>query len=114
MTVPPTYNLHDLGPQAQMMAKNCNNERLAMILQYVAIGSMIVMAGAAASPRLERRVRAYRTSRQVKMTRARSIPAPPARSGLQGKRSSAIVPAGRQPRRDSRAEGREPGLPDGS
>jgi ABC-type enterobactin transport system permease subunit len=31
------------------MAKNCKNERLAMILQYVAIGSMIVMAGAAAS-----------------------------------------------------------------
>ena len=48
MTVPPIYNLHDLGPQAQMMAKNCNNDRLAMILQYVAIGSMIIMAGAAA------------------------------------------------------------------
>jgi hypothetical protein len=49
MTVPPTYYLHDLGPQAQMMAKNCNNERMAMILQYVAIGSMIIMAGAAAA-----------------------------------------------------------------
>ena len=49
MTVPPTYYLRDLGPQAQMMAKNCNNERLAMILQYVAIGSMIIMAGVAAS-----------------------------------------------------------------
>ena len=49
MTVPPTYNLHDLGPQAQMMSKNCSNERLAMILQYVAIGSMIIMAGVAAS-----------------------------------------------------------------
>jgi hypothetical protein len=49
MTIPPTYNLHDLGPQAQMMSKNCNNERMAMVLQYVAIGSMIVMAGAAAS-----------------------------------------------------------------
>ena len=32
MTVPPIYNLHELGPQAQMMAKNCNNDRLAMIL----------------------------------------------------------------------------------
>ncbi len=32
-----------------MMSKNCNNERLAMILQYVAIGSMIIMAGVAAS-----------------------------------------------------------------
>jgi hypothetical protein len=49
MTLPPTYTLHDLGPQAQMMATNCPNERLAMTLQYVAIGSMIIMAGAAAS-----------------------------------------------------------------
>ena len=53
MTVPPTYHLHDLGPQAQMMSKNCNNERMAMILQYVAIGSMIVMAGAAPSQLLK-------------------------------------------------------------
>jgi hypothetical protein len=29
------------------MAKNCKNERLAMTLQYVAIGSMIIMAGVA-------------------------------------------------------------------
>ena len=49
MTVPPKYNFQDLGSQAQTMARNCNNERMAMILQYVAIGSMIVMAGAAAS-----------------------------------------------------------------
>ncbi len=49
MAVPPTYSLHDLGPQAQMMSRHCNNERLAMILQYVAIGSMIIMAGAAAA-----------------------------------------------------------------
>jgi hypothetical protein len=48
MPIPPTYHLHELGPQAQMMSKNCTNERLAMILQYVAIGSMILMAGAAA------------------------------------------------------------------
>jgi hypothetical protein len=48
MTVPPTYHLHELGPQAQLMSRNCNNERLAMVLQYVAIGSMIIMAGAAA------------------------------------------------------------------
>ena len=48
MTLPPIYNLRDLGPQAQSMSNNCNNERMAMILQYVAIGSMIVMAGAAA------------------------------------------------------------------
>ena len=31
------------------MAKNCNNERLAMTLQFVAIGSMIVMATASAA-----------------------------------------------------------------
>jgi hypothetical protein len=49
MTVPPTYYLNDLGPQAQIMAKNCTNERMAMILQSVAIGSMIIMAGAAAA-----------------------------------------------------------------
>jgi hypothetical protein len=49
MTIPPTHYLHELGPQAQMMSKNCANERLAMVLQYVAIGSMIIMAGAAAA-----------------------------------------------------------------
>jgi hypothetical protein len=49
MTTPPIRFLHDLGPQAQMMSKNCNNERLAMILQYVALGSMIVMTGVAAA-----------------------------------------------------------------
>jgi len=48
-TPPPTYHLHDLGPQAQTMAKHCTNERLAMTLQMVAVGSMIVMAGAAAA-----------------------------------------------------------------
>ena len=49
MSVPPTYFFHDLGPQAQMMSKNCGNERIALVLQYVALGSMIIMAGAAAS-----------------------------------------------------------------
>jgi len=49
MTVPPTFNLHDLGPQAQMMSRNCGNERMAMVMQYVAVGSMIIMAGVAAS-----------------------------------------------------------------
>jgi len=49
MTVPPTHFLGDLGPQAQMMAKNCNNDRMAMFLQYIAIGSMIIMTGAAAA-----------------------------------------------------------------
>lgn len=32
-----------------MMSKNCYNERLAIKLQFVAIGSMIIMAGAAGS-----------------------------------------------------------------
>ena len=49
MTYPPTYNLCDLGPQAQMMSKNCNNERLAMVLQSVTVGSMIIMVGVAAT-----------------------------------------------------------------
>ena len=48
MTVP-IYNLQDLGVHAQGMAKDCKNERVAMILQSVAIGSMIIMAGAAAA-----------------------------------------------------------------
>jgi hypothetical protein len=43
MTVPPTYHLHELGAQAQSMSKNCGNDRLAMTLQYVALGCMIVM-----------------------------------------------------------------------
>jgi len=49
MTVPPTYHLNDLGPQAQAMSKNCGNDRIAMVLQYVALGSMIIMTGVAAS-----------------------------------------------------------------
>ena len=48
MTIP-IYSLRDLGPQAQQMAKNCNNERLAMTLQCVAIGSMFIMAAASAA-----------------------------------------------------------------
>jgi hypothetical protein len=49
MTTPPIRFFNDLGPQAQMMAKNCSNERLALIMQYVALCSMIVMTGVAAS-----------------------------------------------------------------
>lgn len=49
MTGPPTYHFQDLGSQAQAMSRNCNNERVAMILQYVALGSMIIMTGIAAS-----------------------------------------------------------------
>jgi len=46
---PPTYHLHALGPQVQHMSQNCRNERMAMILQGVAVGSMIICAGAAAA-----------------------------------------------------------------
>ncbi len=53
MTMPPTFHLNDLGNQAQMMSRNCNNERLAMVLQYIALGSMIVMTGVAASQLLK-------------------------------------------------------------
>ncbi len=31
------------------MSRQCNNERLAMVLNYVALGSMIVMTGYAAN-----------------------------------------------------------------
>jgi hypothetical protein len=53
MTAPPTHFLQDLGPKAEMLSKKCGNERLAMILQYVALGSMIVMTGLAASQSLK-------------------------------------------------------------
>ena len=49
MATTPVYHFHDLGSQAQMMSRNCNNERLAMVLQYVAVGCMITMTGIAAS-----------------------------------------------------------------
>jgi hypothetical protein len=48
-SMPPTYQLRELGTQAQTMSRNCNSERLAMTMQYVAIGCMIIMAGVAAS-----------------------------------------------------------------
>lgn len=49
MTHPPTYDFRELGAEAQKMARNCGSERMAMILQSVALGSMIIMAGAAAA-----------------------------------------------------------------
>ena len=36
-----------------MLSKKCGNERLAMILHYVALGSMIVMTGLAVSEKLK-------------------------------------------------------------
>lgn len=47
-----TINIHRLGElssQAQRMAKDSPNERLAITLQCVAIGSMIVMATTSAA-----------------------------------------------------------------
>ena len=49
MTVPPLYHLNDLGIQAHQMSRNCHSQRVAMILEYVSVGSMIVMTGVAAS-----------------------------------------------------------------
>jgi hypothetical protein len=49
MSMPPTYHFENLGAQAQSMARNCHNDRMAMIMQCVALGSMIIMAGFAAS-----------------------------------------------------------------
>jgi hypothetical protein len=51
MTVPPFHpgNLGSQAQHAQDMANKCKNERLAMTLQCVAIGSMIVMAAASAA-----------------------------------------------------------------
>ena len=49
MSQVPIHHLQDLGLHAQGMARECKNERLAMIMQAVAIGSMIIMTGAAAA-----------------------------------------------------------------
>jgi len=49
MPAPPTYHLNELGTQAQSMSRNATNERVSMTLQYVALGSMIIMAGATAA-----------------------------------------------------------------
>ena len=119
MTVPPTYHLNELGPQAQMMSRNCNNERVAMILQYVALGSMIIMTGLAASQVLKRRIRsrlitaaemagqdevsehsfAHRSSKRHLSRHAKLID---------------LLPAGGQPLPGSRAERREPSIAHGS
>jgi hypothetical protein len=57
MSTPPTNHLRDLGPEAQAMARNCKNERLAMSRHCGNAG-------------VESRLRIARTRpRQVKMTR---------------------------------------------
>jgi hypothetical protein len=47
MSTPPPINIRDVGREAERMAKDCKNERLVMTMKYVALCSMIVMAGAA-------------------------------------------------------------------
>ena len=49
MTIPPLFHLQDLGTQAHQMSRNCQSPRVAMLLEYVSLGSMIVMTGFAAS-----------------------------------------------------------------
>ncbi|MFO0884826.1 MAG: hypothetical protein U0894_11680 [Pirellulales bacterium] len=49
MSMPPTVPFQALGNHAQFMSRECGNERLAMILQYVALGSFIAMTGFTAS-----------------------------------------------------------------
>jgi len=51
MTLPPLYHLQDLGTQARQMSRNCQSPRVAMVLEYVSLGSMIVMTGVVASAR---------------------------------------------------------------
>jgi hypothetical protein len=53
MSIPPTVPLQALGNHAQFMSRQCGNERLAMTLQYIALGSFIVMTGFAASKLLK-------------------------------------------------------------
>jgi hypothetical protein len=93
------------------MAKNYQNERLT--LQCVAIGSMIIMAGAAAA-HLMKAVRARRTARQVTMKRAGSF----SKCGGQETGSRAklrrLLPAESQTPVRSRAIVKESGVQNGS
>ena len=51
MTLPPLYHLQDLGTQARQMSRKCQNPRVAIVLEYVSLGSMIVMTGVVANAR---------------------------------------------------------------
>jgi hypothetical protein len=70
MTTPPTYYLRELGPEAQAMARNCKNERLAMTLQYRRHRQHDHHGRRSGNPGVERRLRLARPRpRQVKMIR---------------------------------------------
>ncbi len=47
--MPPTHLFSELGSQAKLMSKECHSQRMAMVLNYVAIGCMILMTGLTAS-----------------------------------------------------------------
>src|SRR5947209_15705101 len=49
----PTTNPVHVANMANAMSQTCKNEKLAMTLQYVAIGSMVVMGLAAATHMLK-------------------------------------------------------------
>ena len=49
MGMPPTLLFSELGSQAKMMSKECHSQRMAIMLNYVAIGCMILMTGLTAS-----------------------------------------------------------------
>jgi len=46
MTIPPAYHLVAVGPQAQMMSRNCTKKHLAMVLHHVNLGPVITRAEA--------------------------------------------------------------------
>jgi hypothetical protein len=115
VSAPPTYHLGDLGPQAQIMAKSCTNERLAMTLQMMAVGSMIIMAGAATVHLMHEMVGHTEPSRQVKMRRTGHSSYVPSKERLQGKQPPGIYLLARgDPRRASRTKSQEPMVSDGS
>lgn len=49
MGMPPTHLFSELGSQAKLMSKECQSQRMALVLNYVAIGCMILMTGLTAS-----------------------------------------------------------------
>jgi hypothetical protein len=49
MSTPATYLFHVLSSQTKQMARNCQDERMALILKQVALGSLILMTGFAAN-----------------------------------------------------------------
>lgn len=48
MSTPPTYLFHVLSSQTKQLARDCKDERLALLLKQVALGSLILMTGFAA------------------------------------------------------------------